>query len=97
MNGSLAIDAVYAERLSIVSPDEAAMAWLGERYVQELVPGAQRDRGMPCTGWARSFTWSAEGSCRRSGISAGRSPFPTRMSSRWPFISMGQGPIKDLT
>ena len=41
MNGSLAIDAVYAERLSIVSPDEAAMAWLGERYVQELVPGAR--------------------------------------------------------
>ena len=41
MNGSLAIDAVYAERLSIVCPDEAAMAWLGERYVQELVPGAR--------------------------------------------------------
>jgi phosphoserine phosphatase len=42
MNGSLAIDAVYAERLSIVSPDRAAIAWLGERYVQELVPGAKR-------------------------------------------------------
>jgi phosphoserine phosphatase len=41
MNGSLAIDAVYAERLSMVSPDQAAMAWLGERYVQELVPGAR--------------------------------------------------------
>jgi phosphoserine phosphatase len=41
MNGSLAIEAVYAERLSIVSPDEAAMTWLGERYVQELVPGAK--------------------------------------------------------
>ena len=41
MNGSLAIDAVYAERLSMVSPDQAAMAWLGERYVQELVPGAK--------------------------------------------------------
>src|SRR4249919_3560332 len=41
MNGSLAIDAVYAQRLSMVSPDEAAMAWLGERYVQELVPGAR--------------------------------------------------------
>src|SRR5262249_59435785 len=42
MNGSLTIDAVYAERLSIVSPDQAAVAWLGERYVQELVPGAKR-------------------------------------------------------
>jgi phosphoserine phosphatase len=41
MNGSLAIDAVYAERLSMVGPDQAAMAWLGERYVQELVPGAK--------------------------------------------------------
>ena len=41
MDGSLAIDAVYAERLSMVSPDQAAMAWLGERYVQELVPGAK--------------------------------------------------------
>ena len=42
MNGSLAIDAVYAERLSMVSPDQAAVAWLGERYVQELVPGAKQ-------------------------------------------------------
>ena len=25
----------------MVSPDEAAMAWLGERYVEELVPGAR--------------------------------------------------------
>ena len=41
MNGSLAIDAVYATRLSIVSPDQAAMVWLGGRYVQELVPGAR--------------------------------------------------------
>jgi phosphoserine phosphatase len=41
MSGSLAIDAVFAERLSIVSPDEASMTWLGERYVQELVPGAK--------------------------------------------------------
>jgi phosphoserine phosphatase len=41
MKGSLAIEAVYAERLSIVSPDEAAMTWLGERYVQDLVPGAR--------------------------------------------------------
>ena len=55
MNGSLALDAVYAERLSMVSPDEAAMAWLGERYVQELVPGAERPL-KPCTAWARSFT-----------------------------------------
>jgi phosphoserine phosphatase len=41
MNGLLSLDAVYAERLSMVSPDRAAVAWLGERYVQELVPGAK--------------------------------------------------------
>lgn len=40
MNGALSIDAVYAERLSIVRPDRDAAEWLGERYVQELVPGA---------------------------------------------------------
>jgi phosphoserine phosphatase len=40
MNGSLPIDAVYAKRLSIVRPDREAVAWLGERYVQEMVPGA---------------------------------------------------------
>lgn len=42
MNGDLSIDAVYAERLSMVRPDRAAVAWLGERYVQELVPGAKQ-------------------------------------------------------
>ena len=41
MNGELAIDDVYAKRLSIVRPDREAVAWLGERYVQELVPGAR--------------------------------------------------------
>jgi phosphoserine phosphatase len=41
MNGSLAIDAVYAKRLAAVRPDRATVAWLGERYVEELVPGAK--------------------------------------------------------
>jgi phosphoserine phosphatase len=41
MNGELSIDDVYAKRLSIVRPDREAVAWLGERYVQELVPGAK--------------------------------------------------------
>lgn len=43
MNGSLSIDDVYAKRLSIVRPDREAVAWLGERYVEELVPGARDD------------------------------------------------------
>ena len=41
MNGSLSIDDIYAKRLSIVRPDREAVAWLGERYVEELVPGAR--------------------------------------------------------
>jgi phosphoserine phosphatase len=41
MNGSLAIDAVYGKRLAAVRPDKAAVAWLGQRYVEELVPGAK--------------------------------------------------------
>jgi phosphoserine phosphatase len=41
MNGSLAIEAVYAERLAVVRPDAAAIAWLCQRYVEELVPGAR--------------------------------------------------------
>jgi phosphoserine phosphatase len=41
MNGSLAIDAVYAERLAAVRPDQATVASLGQRYVEELVPGAK--------------------------------------------------------
>jgi len=41
MNGSLAIDAVYAQRLAVVRPDAAAVDWLGQRYVEELVPGAK--------------------------------------------------------
>ena len=44
MDGTLTLDAVYAKRLSVVRPDRAALAWLGERYVEELVPGAKEDR-----------------------------------------------------
>jgi phosphoserine phosphatase len=42
MNGSLPIDRVYAERLAMVRPDRAAIDWLAERYVEELVPGAKQ-------------------------------------------------------
>lgn len=41
MKGSLPIDDVYAKRLLIVRPDREAVAWLGKRYVEELVPGAR--------------------------------------------------------
>ncbi len=41
MAGSLSLDAVYARRLSLVRPDCAAIEWLGQRYVEEMVPGAR--------------------------------------------------------
>jgi phosphoserine phosphatase len=41
MAGALPLDAVYAERLTMVRPDRAAVDWLGKRYVEGLVPGAR--------------------------------------------------------
>lgn len=41
MDGTLTIDQVYAKRLEIIRPDVAALAWVGERYVAELVPGVR--------------------------------------------------------
>lgn len=41
MSGSLPVDAIYAKRLSLVRPDRAAVEWLGEHYIDELVPGAR--------------------------------------------------------
>jgi phosphoserine phosphatase len=40
MAGTLPLDAVYAQRLSLVCPDRASLVWLGRRYVEEMVPGA---------------------------------------------------------
>jgi phosphoserine phosphatase len=41
MEGTLTLDAVYAKRLSLVRPDRASLTWLGDRYVEEMVPGAK--------------------------------------------------------
>jgi phosphoserine phosphatase len=40
MEGSLSLEDVYAKRLAIVRPDRDALAWLGQRYVEEIVEGA---------------------------------------------------------
>lgn len=40
MEGSLSLEEVYAKRLSIVRPNRDALAWLGQRYVEEIVDGA---------------------------------------------------------
>jgi phosphoserine phosphatase len=41
MAGILSLDAVYAQRLSVVRPDRESIEWLGQRYVEEMVPGAR--------------------------------------------------------
>lgn len=41
MAGTLSLDAVYAQRLSVVRPDRTSLKWLGRRYVEALVPGAR--------------------------------------------------------
>ena len=40
MDGIIPLNSVYAARLDIVRPGRDAISWLGERYVSELVPGA---------------------------------------------------------
>ncbi len=40
MNGAIPLEAVYAKRLDLVRPDRAALAWLAERYTDEMVSGA---------------------------------------------------------
>lgn len=39
MNGELALEDVYANRLDLIKPDKAAIDWLGELYIAEMVDG----------------------------------------------------------
>lgn len=41
MDGALSIEQVYAKRLEIVRPGREDLAWLGERYIEEMVDGAR--------------------------------------------------------
>ena len=40
MDGTLTIDQVYASRMELIRPDRAALDWVGQRYIDEMVPGA---------------------------------------------------------
>ena len=42
MNGTIAIDDIFAERMRLVRPGRMSLAWLGERYVEEMVDGARQ-------------------------------------------------------
>jgi phosphoserine phosphatase len=41
MEGALSLEEVYARRLEIVRPGREDLAWLGERYIEEMVDGAR--------------------------------------------------------
>lgn len=40
MQGRVPLQSVYAKRLEIIRPDRDLVRWLGDRYVETLVPGA---------------------------------------------------------
>ena len=40
MSGLVPLEEVYAKRLDLVRPDRSALAWLAERYADEMVSGA---------------------------------------------------------
>jgi phosphoserine phosphatase len=46
MNGEIALEDVYAKRLEIIRPTRAAVANLAQRYIDSVVPGAQRALGI---------------------------------------------------
>lgn len=39
MNGEVPLEAVYGQRLDLIKPDRAAIDWLAERYLCEIVDG----------------------------------------------------------
>lgn len=41
MNGEVALEAVYAERLALIKPDQQAIDWLADLYIAELVDGVR--------------------------------------------------------
>ena len=41
MNGQVALESVYGQRLALIRPDTVAIAWLAERYIAESVPGVE--------------------------------------------------------
>ena len=41
MDGTLPLEEIYTRRLEIVRPGQEALAWLGARYIEEMVDGAR--------------------------------------------------------
>ncbi|MGR8930727.1 MAG: HAD-IB family phosphatase [Gammaproteobacteria bacterium] len=41
MNGELALEEVYGRRLEMIKPDRAAISWLADLYISEIVEGVR--------------------------------------------------------
>jgi len=41
MAGNINLEEVYGRRLDLIRPSSSAVAWLGQRYVETLIPGAR--------------------------------------------------------
>ncbi|MFI3185417.1 MAG: HAD-IB family phosphatase [Methylococcaceae bacterium] len=41
MNGEVLLEAIYQQRLSLIRPDKASIAWLAELYIEQIVDGVK--------------------------------------------------------
>lgn len=41
MNGEVPLESVYGQRLDLIRPDKAAIAWVADLYIERMVQGAQ--------------------------------------------------------
>ncbi|MGZ5602135.1 MAG: HAD-IB family phosphatase [Methylobacter sp.] len=41
MNGELALEAIYEQRLSLIKPDRASIDWLADLYIEQIVDGVK--------------------------------------------------------
>ncbi len=78
MEGALLLESVYARRIEIVRPGSAELAWLGRRYVEEMVEGARetigalQDVGKPVYLLSGGFLQSVTALAQAVGIESSR-------------------------
>ena len=41
MNGEVSLESVYAQRLSLIKPDQKAIEWLADLYIERMVQGVE--------------------------------------------------------
>ena len=41
MNGEVSLESVYAQRLSLIKPDQQAIDWVAELYIEKMVQGVE--------------------------------------------------------